>query len=170
MINPGDLRVKIGGSKEMQEGKNAARGIGIFRLLATHARVNPMKTIEVCAAAIHDGKTVLVTERGYGEFKGGWEFPGGKIEPGETKEACIQREILEELRVEIDIDAYLGKIEYDYPSFHLSMHLFLCRVKNGSMTLVEHEAARFIETKDFDTVDFLPADRLALPLIEKALV
>ena len=152
------------------EEQNAARGIGIFRLLATHARVNPMKTIEVCAAAIHDGKTVLVTERGYGEFKGGWEFPGGKIEPGETKEACIQREILEELRVEIDIDSYLGKIEYDYPSFHLSMHLFLCRVKNGSMTLVEHEAARFVETKDFDTVGFLPADRLALPLIEKALV
>lgn len=123
-----------------------------------------MKTIKVVAAIIiHDNK-VLATQRGYGEFKDGWEFPGGKIEVGETPEAALVREIKEELDTEIEVGELLDTVEYDYPQFHLSMDCFICRVKTGELVLKEHEAARWLTEDTLYGVDWLPADR---GLIEK---
>lgn len=120
------------------------------------------KTIQVVAAIIRgDGKQrneIFATQRGYGEFKGGWEFPGGKMEPGETKEAALIREIREELGVEIEIEQFLRTIEYDYESFHLIMHCYVCHVKNGTITLLEHEDAKWLTTDTLDSVAWLPAD------------
>lgn len=123
-----------------------------------------MKTIKVVAAIlIHDGK-VFATQRGYGEFKDGWEFPGGKVEENETLEAALIREIKEELDTEIEVEEQLDTIEYDYPKFHLSMVCFLCSVKSGNLVLKEHEAAKWLEKEELDSVDWLPADQ---GLIEK---
>lgn len=123
-----------------------------------------MKTVKVVAAIIeHDGK-IFATQRGYGEFKDGWEFPGGKVEPGETPEQAIVREIREELTAEIEVDRYLDTIEYDYPKFHLSMQCFICHVKSGHLQLLEHEAARWVTKDQLDQVPWLPAD---LTIIEK---
>ena len=101
-----------------------------------------MKTIRVVAAIIIEQGKVFATQRGYGEFKDGWEFPGGKIEPGETPEAAIVREIKEELDTEIEVVKLLDTVEYDYPQFHLSMDCFICRIKSGNLVLKEHEAAK----------------------------
>ena len=121
-----------------------------------------MKTVNVVAAVIvHEGK-VYATERGYGEFKGGWEFPGGKIEKGETSEAALKREIEEELATEISVGQYLGTVEYDYPSFHLSMRCYICTVISGHLTLLEHMAARWLEKDHLEDVDWLPADRIVV--------
>lgn len=118
-----------------------------------------MKTIKVVAAIIiHEGK-IFATQRGYGEFKDGWEFPGGKIEPGETPQEALAREIKEELDTEIEVKDFLETVEYDYPEFHLSMDCFFCRIKAGNLVLKEHEAAKWLTADTLDSVDWLPADR-----------
>ena len=118
-----------------------------------------MKTIKVVAAIIIHKKHILATQRGYGDFKGGWEFPGGKIEPGETPQEALCREIKEELDVEIYVGEPFQSVEYDYPNFHLSMDCFLCGVKSGKVVLKEHEASRWLTVDELDSVDWLPADR-----------
>ncbi len=123
-----------------------------------------MKTIEVVAAVIkHEGK-IFATQRGYGEFEGGWEFPGGKMEAGETPQEALVREIMEELDTEIEVGELIDTVEYDYPKFHLTMHCFFCTVKTGHLVLKEHEAAKWLTFETLDTVDWLPADQ---GLIEK---
>ena len=118
-----------------------------------------MKTIKVVAAIIlHKGR-VFATQRGYGAFKDGWEFPGGKIEPGETPQEALTREIKEELDVEIEVNDFLETVEYDYPEFHLSMDCFFCGIKSGEMVLKEHEAAKWLTEDTLDSVDWLPADK-----------
>lgn len=123
-----------------------------------------MKTVKVAAAIIQNGDKIFATQRGYGEFKDGWEFPGGKIEPGETLEQALIREIREELDTEIEIGKLFDIVEYDYPHFHLTMYCFLCKIKSGSLTLKEHEAARWLTRENIDSVEWLPAD---LDLIRK---
>lgn len=118
-----------------------------------------MKTIRVVAAVIVHDTQVFATQRGYGDFKGGWEFPGGKIEPGETPQEALVREIKEELDVEIEVGDFLETVEYDYPNFHLSMDCFFCSVKSGKLILKEHEAARWLTADTIDSVDWLPADK-----------
>lgn len=117
-----------------------------------------MKTVNVVAAIIQDGNKIFATQRGYGEFKDGWEFPGGKIEQGETPQQALKREIEEELDTEITVGDLLTVVEYDYPTFHLSMQCFLCKVESGKLTLKEHEAAKWLTKDQIDTVDWLPAD------------
>jgi len=117
-----------------------------------------MKTIKVVAAVIRRENEIFATQRGYGEFKDGWEFPGGKIEPGETPQEALVREIKEELDTEIEVGDFLTTVEYDYPEFHLSMDCFLCKVKSGDLVLKEHEAARWLTPTDLDSVNWLPAD------------
>lgn len=128
-----------------------------------------MKTIRVVAAVIratndNGEKIIFATERGYGEFKGGWEFPGGKIEPGETPQQALGREIMEELDTKIQVGELIDTIEYDYPAFHLSMDCFWCEVVSGNLVLKEHEAARWLTSDELDSVEWLPAD---VTLIEK---
>ena len=123
-----------------------------------------MKTIKVVAAIIVDGGNVFATQRGYGEFKDGWEFPGGKIEAGETPQKALVREIKEELDTEITVGELLDTVEYDYPNFHLSMDCFICEVKAGDLVLKEHEAAKWLTKETLNSVDWLPAD---LGLVEK---
>ncbi len=118
-----------------------------------------MKTVKVVAAVIIHNNHIFVTQRGYGEFKDGWEFPGGKIEPGETPQETLAREIKEELDTEIEVGDYLETVEYDYPSFHLSMDCFFCTIKSGELVLKEHEAAKWLPAENLDSVDWLPADR-----------
>ena len=118
-----------------------------------------MKTIRVVAAIIRDKGRIFATQRGYGPYKDGWEFPGGKIEPGETPEEALKREIREELDTEIEVGEPAGHIEYDYPEFHLSMDCFFCTLLSGSLTLKEHEAARWLFPAELDSVSWLPADR-----------
>ena len=117
-----------------------------------------MKTINVVAAIIEDGDRIFATQRGYGDFKDGWEFPGGKIEPGETPQQALQREIKEELDVEIRVGDLLTIVETDYPKFHLSMQCFLCTITAGELRLKEHEAARWLDRDQLDSVNWLPAD------------
>lgn len=128
-----------------------------------------MKTIRVVAAVIkamndNGEKIIFATERGYGEFKGGWEFPGGKIEPGETPQQALCREIMEELDTKIQVGDLIDTIEYDYPAFHLSMDCFWCEVLSGNLVLKEHEAARWLTFDELDSVEWLPAD---VTLIDK---
>lgn len=118
-----------------------------------------MKTVNVAAAIIHENNRVFATQRGYGDYKDGWEFPGGKVEAGESEEAAIVREIKEELDTEIEVEEKLCHVEYDYAAFHLSMACFLCHVKGGKLTLLEHEAAKWVTRDDIWCVDWLPADR-----------
>lgn len=128
-----------------------------------------MKTIHVVAAVIcHEGR-VFATQRGYGAYRGYWEFPGGKIEPGETPEDALVREIREELAVRIAVDAPACRVEYDYPEFHLSMQCFWCSIVFGQPKLLEHEAARWLGRAQLDSVDWLPADRIILPEIQDRL-
>ena len=117
-----------------------------------------MKTVNVVAAIIQDGDRIFATQRGYGEFKDGWEFPGGKIEPGETPQQALKREIEEELDTEITVGDLLTVVECDYPTVHLSMQCFLCTVESGNLTLKEHEAARWLTREQLDSVAWLPAD------------
>lgn len=118
-----------------------------------------MKTIKVVAAIIIEDGKVFATQRGYGEFKDGWEFPGGKTEPDETSEDAVVREIKEELDTEVEVIELLDTVEYDYPKFHLSMDCFICRIKSGDLVLKEHEAAKWLTKETLDSVDWLPADR-----------
>ena len=123
-----------------------------------------MKIVRVVAAIIIDGDKVFSTQRGYGDFKGGWEFPGGKIEEGETPQDALIREIKEELDTDIEVGELLDTVEYDYPTFHLSMDCFICKIKSGNLVLKEHEAAKWLTKETLDSVEWLPADE---GLVEK---
>lgn len=118
-----------------------------------------MKHITVAAAIIHDNQhRILATQRAHGDWKDWWEFPGGKIEPGETPEQALKREIWEELESLIVVERLVKTVEWDYPKFHLTMHCFLCHVENGDLTLKEHEAARWLAQDELYSVKWLPAD------------
>lgn len=123
-----------------------------------------MKTIEVVAAIIVKGNKVFATQRGYGEFKDGWEFPGGKIELGESPQEALIREIREELDVDIKVGRLLETVEYDYPKFHLTMHCFICELLSEEIILKEHEDAKWLAEDELYSVDWLPAD---VSLIDK---
>lgn len=123
-----------------------------------------MKTIRVVAAVIRSGNRIFAAARGYGEFKGGWEFPGGKIEQGETSEEALVREIKEELNVEISVGSLIETVEYDYPDFHLSMDCFWCEIVNGDIVLNEAQEAKWLSNDMLDSVKWLPAD---ITIIEK---
>ena len=124
-----------------------------------------MKRLEVVAASIRREGKVFATQRGYGEWKDWWEFPGGKMEPGETPEEALRREILEELSTEINVDELLCTVEYDYPAFHLTMHCYLCSLTTDDLHLNEHEAARWLAMDELNSVQWLPADREVLSLL-----
>lgn len=128
-----------------------------------------MISIEVVAAVIRHRDKIFATRRGYGDQKGGWEFPGGKMESGETAQEALVREIKEELDTEIEVGELIDTIEYDYPKFHLTMHCFFCSVKKGNLVLKEHEAAKWLTLETLDTVDWLPADRGLIGKIRLAL-
>lgn len=117
-----------------------------------------MKTVKVVAAIIKNGDKVFATQRGYGEFAGGWEFPGGKIEAGETPQQALIREIKEELDTEIEVGEFVNTVEYDYPKFHLTMRCYICEVKSGDLTLKEHSSAKWLTKDTLNSVDWLPAD------------
>ncbi|MFA6862018.1 MAG: (deoxy)nucleoside triphosphate pyrophosphohydrolase [Bacilli bacterium] len=124
-----------------------------------------MKTIKVGAAVIIDSSRIFIAQRGYGEFKGGWEFPGGKVEPNEKSNQTVIREIKEELNANIQVDSFLGCIEYDYPTFHISMDAYLCHLLKDSMELKEHEAAKWVSLNELMTCPLLPADQLIASLL-----
>lgn len=130
-----------------------------------------MKTIRVVAAIICDDmerpSKIFATARGYGEFKGQWEFPGGKVEQGETPEEALRREIVEELDTEIEVGRMIHKIEYDYPAFHLSMDCFLARVKTGGLVLKEAQEARWLTRSELYDVQWLPADLSLIEILDK---
>ncbi len=118
-----------------------------------------MKQIEVVAAIIHDDNgRIFATQRGYGDYKDGWEFPGGKTEPGESPEEALKREIWEELETKIVVEHLVQTVEYDYPKFHLKMHCFWCHIESGQLILKEHEAAKWLTKEELDSVKWLPAD------------
>ena len=121
-----------------------------------------MRQIEVVAAIIVKGHKVFATQRGYGEWKDFWEFPGGKIDAGETPEEALCREIKEELDTEIAVGELFTTIDYDYPKFHITMHCYLCTIENGSLTLLEHEAAKWLSLEQLYSVTWLPADLLVI--------
>ncbi len=128
-----------------------------------------MKQIEVVASVIHHEGRIFATQRGYGEWQDWWEFPGGKIEAGETAENALVREIQEELSATISVDRYLTTVEYDYPSFHLSMDCFWCSLADGHLTLLEHEAAKWLPLNNLRQVNWLPADVIVIDAIEKSM-
>jgi len=128
-----------------------------------------MKTVEVVAAIIKKDDRIFATQRGYGDWKDYWEFPGGKLEAGETREQALLREIREELDTEIRIDKYLTTLEWDYPQFHLTMHCYMCSLVTETLHLLEHEAARWLSKEELDSVHWLPADISLLPLIAENL-
>ena len=122
-----------------------------------------MKHIEVVAAIIHDTQSrIFATQRGYGEWKDYWEFPGGKMEPEESPEEALKREIWEELETRIVVERFVQTVEYDYLKFHLTMHCYWCRIESGSLTLKEHEAAKWLSIDQLDSVNWLPADKEVL--------
>ena len=127
------------------------------------------KKIEVVAAIICQDNQIFATQRGYGDFKDGWEFPGGKVEQDETPEAALVREIREELAVEISVGELLTTVEYDYPNFHLTMHCYLCQLTGGELRLLEHQAARWLGKGELYSVEWLPADVGVIPLVERIL-
>ena len=126
-----------------------------------------MKQIEVVAAVIRRGDSIFATQRGYGEWQDWWEFPGGKVEQGETPEEALCREIREELSAEISADSFLCTVEYDYPKFHLTMHCYLCSLLSDALHLNEHEAARWLAPAELDTVRWLPADIQVIEQLRK---
>ena len=142
-------------------------GSTFFQYLCTPKVMSPTKHIEVVAAIIHDaGGRIFATQRGYGEWKGWWEFPGGKIEPGESREEALRREIWEEMETSITIERLVTTVEWDYPKFHLKMHCYWCHVESGALTLKEHEAARWLAADELESVKWLPADLQILDKIK----
>lgn len=129
-----------------------------------------MKRVEVVAAILIHNNLVFACQRGYGEFKDGWEFPGGKVEAGESPEEALRREIREELEVEVNVGDLIDTIEYDYPAFHLSMKCYACTIAGGSPHLLEHEAARWLYADQLDSVAWLPADITLIPKIAGLLI
>ena len=129
-----------------------------------------MMMIRVVAAVIREGDRIFATARGYGDYKGGWEFPGGKIETGETPQEALVREIEEELDTKIVVGELIDTIEYDYPAFHLSMDCFWCTIREGSLTLKEAEAAKWLTAENIDSVNWLPADRGLIEKIRSTLI
>ncbi len=123
-----------------------------------------MRNLNVVCAVIRNGKRIFATQRGYGEFKDGWEFPGGKIEPGEGPRQALKREIREELATEVKVGDLIDQVEYDYPDFHLSMRCYWCSILSGELTLLEAEASKWLLPDELPSLDWLPADR---QLIEK---
>lgn len=121
-----------------------------------------IKRVEVVAAIIHKDGAYFATQRGYGEFEGLWEFPGGKIEPRESREDALKREIQEELGIDITIDKFLCTTEYDYPSFHLTMHCYICTIGDGNVELREHKSAQWLSIEMLNSVDWLPADKVVV--------
>ena len=121
--------------------------------------------IEVVAAIIRKDDKIFATQRGYGEWKDWWEFPGGKMEPGETPEDALLREIKEELSTDVSVDKFLYTVDYDYPKFHLTMHCFMCSLLCEALHLNEHEAAKWLSSEDIHSVKWLPADEILLPMI-----
>ena len=128
-----------------------------------------MKTIKVVAAVIKDKDKIFATARGYGEYKGWWEFPGGKIEDGESSEGALKREIMEELNSEINVDEYIDTIEFDYPEFHLSMRCYYCSLVKGNLDLKEASEAKWLDKDTIDSVKWLPADITILQKIKERL-
>lgn len=128
-----------------------------------------MKIVRVAAAVIRDGERIFATARGYGEFKGGWEFPGGKLEAGESAQEAVKREIMEELDTEVEVGELIEKVEYDYPTFHLSMDCFWCKLVGGEPVLKEAAEARWLTKETLDTVAWLPADKGVVEKIREAL-
>lgn len=126
-----------------------------------------MKTIEVVAAIIKHENKILATRRSYGEFENMWEFPGGKIEPSETREEALIREIQEELEVDINVDEFLTTIDYDYSTFHLTMHCFICNIKSGELHLNAHNAAKWITEDEMNSLNWVPADVLVVDKLKK---
>lgn len=144
---------------------------GFCRLISTFS---VMKQIEVVAGVITsiapDGELLFfATQRGYGDFKDGWEFPGGKMEVGETPEISLARELREELDIEVSVGDFICTVDYDYPNFHLKMHCFYCSIVNGELKLLEHEAAKWLSRAQLHEVDWLPADVLVVNAIENSL-
>lgn len=129
-----------------------------------------MRQIEVVAAIIVKDHKVFATQRGYGECKDFWEFPGGKIDAGETPEEALCREIKEELDTEIAVGELFTTIDYDYPTFHITMHCYLCTIENGSLTLLEHEAAKWLSLDQLDSVTWLPADQIVIAELQKSCI
>lgn len=129
-----------------------------------------MKSIHVVAAIIRNGDKIFATQRGYGEFKDGWEFPGGKIEPGESPQEALKREIKEELNTEIKVGELIDTVEYDYPNFHLSMQCFWCEILKGKLELLEHEAAKWLTMDELGSVEWLPADLGLIKTIKNIIV
>ena len=129
-----------------------------------------MRRIEVVAAVIRDGDRIFATERGYGDWKDWWEFPGGKMETGETPEEALVREIREELSAEITVDKFLHTVEWDYPAFHLTLHCFLCSLRSEALHLNEHEAARWLAMDELESIRWLPADYDLLPVIRREIL
>lgn len=145
--------------------------VEISLLVDIFSTLGLMKTIEVVAGVIVDEnadgtKKFLATQRGYGDFKGGWEFPGGKIEPGETPEQALARELKEELTVDVEVGDFITTVEHDYPGRHITMHCYFCRVIGGSLTLLEHESARWLTKQELRSVNWLPADVAVVTAIE----
>lgn len=138
-------------------------------LLLIKGENKQMKTIKVAAAIIKKDNMIFATQRGYGDFAGWWEFPGGKIEPGETPEEALIREIKEELKSEIRISELFGVAEYDYPQFHLSMNCYLCELIEGTLTLVEHKAGKWLTKETLYSVDWLPGDLGIIEKLERSL-
>ena len=128
-----------------------------------------LKKIEVVAAIIRDGDKIFATQRGYGDYKDWWEFPGGKVEVGETPEEALVREIQEELNTTINVDRFLTTVDWDYPKFHLTMHCYLCTIAEGELTLLEHEAAKWLTMDTIDEVNWLPADVLVVEALKNEL-
>ena len=159
---------------EVSEAWLSENGIKEGTLVVFDTTGKMRKLIRVVAAIIvrntQEGKEIFATQRGYGEFAGGWEFPGGKIEENETPEEAIKREIQEELETEIEVTELLDTVEYDYPNFHLSMDCFICKIKSGNLVLKEHMGATWLTKENLYSVDWLPADEGLIGKIEKEML